>query len=432
MRLQKKERKTKMIEIIKQKEMGTEKLIETVKAALQYEPNINKCPVVKKEEKGSYKDKYRVHYYIKDDRQVRKTIGFCLKKDAEKVALAIARNSTEIFTDNEESEKCDVESNPPYDNYAYDEFIKLIEDRKRSGTNLTESSYEAYENTMKLYLKDFYSNTKLSELNEEKMVEFKDYIKKIEKKNKKEHLSDSKKHEIFRLNRYLIRGLASKKLIEDNYTSIIPNFSYRKSTRLNYWKKENFNNFINQVDNDSYKLLFIILFNTGLRIGEALGLRYSDIDYENGFIELKRQYVYKMKCFGAPKNNSARRVYIPKSLVKLISEVQKKNLTMNEIYKNETLILGRRENEPLSESTAGKIMKRIIKKNNYPDLSPHGLRASYITIALNEGQNIQAVSQMVGHSNASITYDVYLKANDEDRKMVAEVFNSDISELVKT
>ena len=167
----------------------------------------------------------------------------------------------------------------------------------------------------------------------------------------------------------------------------------------------------------------------GLRRSEIIGLKYTDIDFVNRTLYVKRQLgtvplskkeecrakTYTKQEIGLKTQSSERILPIPNMLFEAIMEEW-------EIYqKNKARRLNDRTNPFLDEqyiccSFYGKPrcktfyfshFKKLLKENNLPDIRWHDLRSTYCTILLKNDFNAKAVSKLMGHAKEIITIDVY-------------------------
>lgn len=160
-----------------------------------------------------------------------------------------------------------------------------------------------------------------------------------------------------------------------------------------------------------YYPLFLTLARTGCRLGEALGLQWGDIDFNGGFIEIRRALVNGKVT--TPKTGKARRVIATPQLLSILGELQKQR-------KEETLKSGwgdvpewafvNAEGKPLDAGNVrGRVHYKACEKAKLRRVRIHDIRHSYATIRINAGHNIADVSKQLGHESIKITVDTYYK-----------------------
>ena len=154
---------------------------------------------------------------------------------------------------------------------------------------------------------------------------------------------------------------------------------------------------------------FLMLLRTGLRIGELLGLQWTDFDFEKRQVVVQRHLVK-----GVPKdktkNGTIRTVdltpHLTETLKALQREKRKESLRTGTPFPEWCFTLGRKP-MPMSGQWLRGIMKGILEKTGLPRMRVHDLRHSYATIRLSRGHNIGDVSYQMGHSSIKITFDTY-------------------------
>ena len=174
---------------------------------------------------------------------------------------------------------------------------------------------------------------------------------------------------------------------------------------------------------------------TGLRLGEICGLRWSDINWENGTAtvcrtvqRLKRMDTDKcLKCGGAktylmigsPKSpSSCRTIPIPTFLLKRL-EIQKKQRSAAQLTTGYIFGTGMRAADP---RTIQRRFAGVVRRLESPDAHFHTLRHSYATRFLEMGVDVKTVSQLLGHSSAKTTLDCYAHSLlDQQRSAVAKL-----------
>ena len=77
---------------------------------------------------------------------------------------------------------------------------------------------------------------------------------------------------------------------------------------------------------------------------------------------------------------------------------------------------------PRDPNSVTRRVKRFMKNNDFPDLSPHDLRHSCATLLLSQGADIKSVQEILGHADASTTLNFYVKADLQQMKSATEKY----------
>ncbi len=154
------------------------------------------------------------------------------------------------------------------------------------------------------------------------------------------------------------------------------------------------------------------LYSCGLRVSEMIELRISDLFFEEGFI----------KVIG--KGNKQRFVPINNYMIKLIETY--KNLIRSGIKAQkgfeDTLFLNRRGKQ-LSRNMVFMILKELTQKVGISKtVSPHTFRHSFATHLLENGADLRAIQQMLGHESITTT-EIYMHLDKSHLKHVVEKFH---------
>ena len=160
-------------------------------------------------------------------------------------------------------------------------------------------------------------------------------------------------------------------------------------------------------------LAILLCLFTGLRIGELCGLKWSDIDFDNAIVSVRRTVQRINNCgsseviISSPKSKtSVRDVPIPEFLI----DVLKMNKKASELF----IITG--TPKPTEPRTMQNRFKSILKVCGIRNVNFHLLRHTYATVCIEHGFDPKTLSEILGHADASITLNRYVHSSMQLKK----------------
>lgn len=164
------------------------------------------------------------------------------------------------------------------------------------------------------------------------------------------------------------------------------------------------------------RLLFAVLFDTGMRIGEALGLRHEDWQAA----ERQVWVVPRLNDNGArSKSAQVRAVPVSADLVRLYADYlhgEYGDCGSDYVFVN---LWGRPMEHPLTYAAVYDLVRRLRRRTGL-DFDPHWYRHTYATRLLRAGTPVEVVSKLLGHASITTTMSVYGHLNVEDARLVLE------------
>lgn len=190
--------------------------------------------------------------------------------------------------------------------------------------------------------------------------------------------------------------------------------------------------------------IFITMLWTGLRVGEITGLRWCDVDLENGTIDVNHTLVFYKSGDGhcayavnTPKTEAGKRIVpmLPKVKEAILQEKQLQEdfgIKCTATVDGYTdFIFVNRFGSTQHQGTLNKALRRIIRDCNYevldkhkgnnepvllPKFSNHSLRHTFATRMCEAKVNIKAMQEILGHSDIEVTMDVYAEATHDFKR----------------
>ena len=204
--------------------------------------------------------------------------------------------------------------------------------------------------------------------------------------------------------------------LSNNPFDMVERLKIETSKEINIITVDEFNQIVEQVNNEDMKLMFKLLFWTGLRIGEARALKIDDIDFENKTISVTKNYtkLHGKESLTSPKTKRSNRIIrIDDKLVEDIKEYLDKAL-----YIIDDNFIFRYQKTSYTTKFKKAVLK-VLKK----DLRIHDLRHSHASFLINNGVDVLLISQRLGHSNIAMTLNVYSHLYPSKESEAIELIN---------
>ena len=371
---------------------------------------------------GVYYDATRGHYYIKFQGKTRRGLT---EAEANRYSLGL-RNGFITFDDIDRErypERVKEDNSDIPDNLImfYDiayEFLKLKHSTKTYGTY--RSAKDCFENR----IKPAFPNKPMNKIN---IVDCNNLRTEIDKL----HLVAKTKNYTINLFISMVKYGIKIHHLKDDPTIYIERFKEsveekmkRIETSKNVWTPDEFNKFIEEVERPEYKLLFILMYYTGMRIGEVQALKWKYIkDY---VIQVRESLTEESEGGGCslkdPKTiMSVRDIDIDSNLKSLLDEYKEKEMATG-CFDENWYVLGR--TEPLHRTTIDRIKKNAINKAGVKYIKNHQMRHSHASNLIAAGVPMPEVSARLGHNDSSFTAKIYVHSTRSGKEKLLETLES--------
>lgn len=290
--------------------------------------------------------------------------------------------------------------------------------------DIEETSYLSYESLCRNHI--FNNEIALKKINEITYDDLKQYFNSTEISK----MTGAAISSIFSILKRTFTQSKILKYITDNPIELV-NVTYRNSKKPKRQKQRLIPSEIEKLEKSilvlcqvvpkyRYTPMFIVDIYTGLRLGEILGIKKSDVNFEQHKLSLARQLVYlpdrgknlekgnfslKEK---APKYDSDRDVPLSKRAIYWIEFMM--NMNKLDGFSSEYIFLNKLGRVP-SRGSVNDIWHQLLEEVGIPYCTPHKLRKTFTTMLLNSGEvDLPSVASIVGHKHNSMTLDTYFTA----------------------
>lgn len=175
-----------------------------------------------------------------------------------------------------------------------------------------------------------------------------------------------------------------------------------------------------------------LLITCGLRRGEAIGLRWGDIDPEKLTLTVCRNITIDSSApekysIGTPKSGESRTVPVSQYLYSMLQSLKKdQESRYGAAILPHAYVFCRTENPyaPIYPTEPTRWQSKFVKRHGLKDVSPHDLRHSAAALALEAGANLKEVQQLLGHKDATTTMQFYAGISEQaERRTVEGIVN---------
>lgn len=185
--------------------------------------------------------------------------------------------------------------------------------------------------------------------------------------------------------------------------------------------------FLEYAKGQSYENQYRFILQTGLRTGELVGLKWSDIDFNAKTLTIERTMEYRYKVgewrVGEPKSKSGyRTIPLTEEAIRILKDQKEKNkkIKVIPIEWSEFVFLCRK-GTPVKNSTYDTALFKICDKAKIARFSMHILRHTFATRCIEAGMKPKTLQILLGHSNIGITMNLYVHTTEDEKQKEIEL-----------
>jgi integrase len=195
--------------------------------------------------------------------------------------------------------------------------------------------------------------------------------------------------------------------------------------------------FLEAARGDRFEALYVLCLMCGLRQGEALALRWQDVDLDAGTLRVNRQLQRQRRdgekpgalVFSEPKNASRRTVGVPQRAVAALRGHRKRQLeeklAAGPLYRDRGLVFASGLGTPLeAQNVVNRYYKPLLSRASLPPIRFHDLRHSCLSLLAQSGEPIRDLQALAGHATAAFTLQRYTHHYDSSARRTADAMSN--------
>ena len=300
-----------------------------------------------------------------------------------------------------------------------DRCYRYINENKRDWSPYTVKNRLSW---VKLNVAPFFKDTKMENLTIHQIQRYLNYLY--------ENFTVESAKTRFGFFRSVVKECYRMKEIKENLCDFVKSPKKEASSIADVYTREEILQLFKLLEDKHFELPILLIVLLGLRKGEAYGLTWDDIDFDNNTVKIEQISIYLdgSLIFKSPKTTDSKRLL--SAPIELMDKLKKEKLKQNElklqgVLENKyNLVCLNKELKPYKNDDLNRYYRKFCKENNFRQLRIHDLRHTNATLLLLSGTDMKTESGRLGHTDIKITMNKYSHVLEEmDRKASENLSN---------
>jgi integrase len=263
--------------------------------------------------------------------------------------------------------------------------------------NLRPKTVEAYSSLIRIHINPTIGSIRLSQLRP-------DHLQNLYSEKRKAGLSNRTVQFIHSIIHKVLDQALKWGLVLRNVADLVEKPTVKRKAPT-IWTNEQVSIFLRAVKDHRFYPIYVLALAGGFREGEVLGIQFSDIDWDNGIINVTHAVQYligKGVVLTEPKTEKGKRpVPLPEYALRVLKE------HCDSQNRNQGFIFVTGNITPFSPRNLVRHFKQVIEDTELPEIRFHDLRHYHASYLLSQGINPKIVQERLGHSTILLTLDTY-------------------------
>lgn len=380
---------------------------------------------------------YKVTLCVGRDDQYRQVWRTCTIKRPEGLTPAKERKEVQRQADAwEQKQKAEFDrTHEKHDKtkITFKEFVEnhWMPDHVRTADH-TPSTIEFFEYTAGMAIDFFGERKRLKEINTEAIKRYLNFLRTTPTKTTGQPFGASSVKHFYGTLKNILRYARRMHYIDYDPTEDLSQQEkpHRQKKTVDFLEREQAVRFLACLEAEPlfWQALYNILITCGLRRGEVAGLQWGDLNTQKLELSISRNVTHDKAAgnglhIGKTKTGEARTVPISDRLCRLLLSLKEEQqekfgaLLMPSafIFSNDT-----DPYRPIRPDSITQHLRRFVQRNRLPNMSPHDLRHTAATLALEAGADLKDVQTLLGHADPSTTLKFYAGVSEEKQRRTVE------------
>jgi integrase len=183
---------------------------------------------------------------------------------------------------------------------------------------------------------------------------------------------------------------------------------------LKVWSAAELQSFLTLISAERLAPAYFLAAHTGMRRGEVLGLRWSDVDLPRKRISVRQAVTavaYQLRVSDVKTGTARRTIDIDNPVVAQLASWRKRQakerLLVGPAYEDHGLVFSRPDGRPVHPEFLSRTFDRVVRSSALPAIRFHDVRHTHATLLLKAGVPVKVVSERLGHASPGFTLNVY-------------------------
>lgn len=188
--------------------------------------------------------------------------------------------------------------------------------------------------------------------------------------------------------------------------------------------------FLQTIKGHNYENHYRFILQTGLRIGELIGLKWEDVDFKKRTITIKRSLKYEVGKgtwrIGEPKSQAGKRtIPLTNEAVEILKCQKEKNDSLKVIpLEWGNYVFLNKNGMPVTNDAYNSALVPVCRKADINRFTVHALRHTFATRCVETGMKPKTLQTIMGHSTISLTMDLYVHTTDDEMFNEMDLFSN--------